>query len=338
MAKITDPNLPQRVEISHRTIVFTVFFLLGLWFLYQIRQIILTLFVSLILMSALNPTVNKLEHLRLPRWLAIMIIYILTFGGIGLILAIIIPSLIDQTELFITRISPLIKNIGLSGLNIDSSIITAQISQLGSVPANLLKFIIGVFSNIVGIFALMVITFYLLVERKNLDKYLMVLFGEGQEQKAKDLVDKIEKRLGGWVRGEFILMTTIGVMTYVGLRLLGIEVALPLAILAALLEIVPNIGPIISAIPAILVCIAISPVMVLGVAALYFFVQQSENSFVVPKVMQKTVGVNPLVTILSLAVGAKIGGVLGAILAVPMVLVIQVVASEFFSSKHFRNL
>jgi predicted PurR-regulated permease PerM len=329
---------PERIEISHRTIIFTVFFLLGLWFLFQIRQIILALFISIILMSALNPIVSRMERFKLPRWLSILSLYLLILGGVGLMIAIVIPAVISQTELFVSKIVPLVKNIGLTGLDIDQSLITSQISQLGSVPANLLKVIVGVLSNIVGIFAILVITFYLLLERKNLNKYLLVLFGEGEEKKAENFVDNIEKRLGSWVRGEFILMVTIGIMTYVGLRILGIDVALPLAILAGLMEIVPNIGPIISAIPAVLASLAISPLMTVAVLALYFLIHQSENGLVTPKVMQKTIGVNPLVTILSLAIGAKIGGIAGAVLAVPVVLVIQVIASELFSSKRFQNL
>jgi len=201
-----------------------------------------------------------------------------------------------------------------------------------------LKFVINLFSNLFGIFALIIITFYLLVERKNLNKYLLILFGEGQEKKAEEFVDKVEKRLGDWVRGEFILMSTIGLMTFIGLTLLGVEVALPLAILSGLLEIVPNIGPIISAVPAMLVGLTVSPVMTLAIAALYLLVQQSENSFITPKVMQKTVGVNPLITILALTIGGKIGGIMGAVLAIPFLLVVQVISVELFSSKRFQNL
>lgn len=330
--------MTQKIEISYRTIVFTVFFLIGLYFLFEIRQIIVTLFVSIILMSAINPTINKIERFRIPRWLAVLLIYLLILGGVGLGFAIIIPSLVSQTEIFITRMIPLIKEVGVLGVSVDSNLVSSQISQLGSVPANLLRFIINFFSNLVGIFALVIITFYLLVERKNLNKYLLILFSEGQEEKAEQFVAKVEKRLGDWVRGEFILMSVIGVMTYIGLKLLGVEVALPLAILAGLMEIVPNIGPIISSIPAVLVGLTISPVMTIAIIVLYIIVHQSENSLITPKVMQKTVGVNPLITILSLIIGAKIGGVSGAILAIPILLVIQVVSMELFSSKRFQNL
>lgn len=326
----------RKIEISHRTIIFTVLFLLGLWGLYQIRQIILALFVSIILMSALNPAVDRLERWRVPRWLAILLLYILIFGSLGLIIAAVIPSLVDQTAAFINRLPSYIRLFGTFGL--DPNLIATQISQLGSIPANILKITVTFFSNLVALFALAVITFYLLLERKNLDRYLLALFGEGGEKQAENFVNKVEKRLGGWVRGEVFLMTVIGAMTYFGLRLLGIDFALPLALLAGILEIVPNIGPVVSAIPAVLIGIGISPLTGLAVAALYFLVQQIENSIIVPKVMQKAVGLNPLVTILSLAIGFKLAGIVGAILAVPVVLVVQITASEVFASERFQNL
>jgi len=321
--------MTKKVEISHRTIIFTVFFLLGLWFLFEIRQIILALFVSLILMSAFNPSVNRLEKWRFPRWLAILIIYLGVLGILILGLAGIIPALIEQTGSFVEKIPLLFRQ--FTFLGIDSNILASQIAQLGTIPANILKLTVSLFSNIIAVFALFVITFYLLLERRNLDTYLQVLFAGGGEKKAKEFVDKVEERVGGWVRGEMTLMIIIGVTIYVGLKLLGIDFALPLAILAGVLEIVPNIGPIISAAPAVLMGLVISPVMALAVAALYFLVQQAENTLIVPKVMQKTVGVNPLVTILSLAVGFKLAGPIGAVLAVPAVLLIEVVISEWYN-------
>jgi predicted PurR-regulated permease PerM len=328
--------MPQKVEISHRTIIFAVFFLLFLWLLFQIRQIILALFVSLILMSALNPAVDWLEKFKIPRALAILFIYILIFGGIAIILTGLIPPLVDQTTTLVNRLPSYFEAIGLP--EVDDRIISSQISQLGSIPANLLRLTLSVFGNLLAFFILLVITFYLLLERKNLDRYLLIVFGKKDEGKAVKLVDKIEERLGGWIRAEATLMGFIGIITYLGLRLLGVDFALPLALLAGILEIVPNIGPVLASIPAILAGLAISPLFALAVAALYFLIQQIENVWLVPKVMEKVAGVNPLVTILALAIGFKLAGAFGAILSVPVVLVGQVVAAEFFATKHLQEL
>lgn len=328
--------MPRKVEISHRTIIFTVFFLIGLWLLYQIQQIILAFFVAVILMSALNPLVDKMERKYFPRILAILLLYVLILGVFGLMVASVVPPLVEQTSILINRIPIYVQQFEVPG--IDPNLFVSQIPKLAEIPANILKFSLGFFSNLVAVLAILIITFYLLLERKNLKHHLLILFGEDQEKKAEAFINKAEKQLGSWVRGEIILMTIIGVMTYIGLRFLGIEFALPLALLAGILEIVPNIGPVLAAIPAVIAGLAISSPIGLAVAAWYFLVQQLENSLIVPKVMEKAVGVNPLVTILSLAIGFKLGGAVGAIFAVPIILLIQVVASEVFISKRFQNL
>jgi predicted PurR-regulated permease PerM len=328
--------MPSKIEISHRTIIFTVFFLIGLWLLFQIRQIILALFVAVVLMSALNPIVDRIQRKYFPRILAIILVYALILASLILIVASIIPPLVTQTGILINQMPIRFQQMGVLG--VDLNLLISQVPGLAEIPANLLKLSLGLFSNIVGILAIFLIAFYLLLERSDLQRHLIVLFGEGQEKRAADFIDKAEKRLGGWVRGELVLMAIIGTMTYFGLRILGIEFALPLALLAGVLEIIPNIGPIVASVPAIIAGLAISPLMGLAVIALYFLIQQVENTLIVPKVMEKTAGVNPLVTILTLAIGFKLGGVVGAILAVPVVLLLQVVVSEVFASKRFQNL
>ncbi len=323
--------MPKKIEVSHRTIIFTVFFLISLWLLWQIRQIILGLFISLILMTAINPSVDKMERIKIPRVLGIILMYVLILGVFGLVIAGIVPPLVDQTTTFIANVPTLIERIPLAS----QQIIENQLQQLGSIPAGLVKISVSILTNLVWVFALLVITFYLLLERKNLDRYLHILFGGDGEIKAERFVNRLEEKLGGWVRAELTLMVIIGVMSYFGLRLLGIDFALPLALLAGIFELIPNIGPVLAAVPAILAGLVISPLTALAVAALYFLIQQVENGLIVPQVMAKETGVSPLVTIISLAIGFKIGGIPGAILAVPVVLLIQVVASEVF---HFKKL
>jgi len=322
---------PRKVEISHRTIIFSVFFLIGLAFLYQIRQILLLLFVSFILMSALNPTVCRLEKIKIPRVAAIIATYILIFITFGLLLASIIPALVEQTTSLVSHLPDYAQTFQLPV--IDQNIISSQVNQLGSLPANLIRLTVNIFGNLTALLVVAVITFYFLIERKNLDYYLAILFGGDGKKRAKIFIDKLEHRLGSWVRAELSLMFIVGLMCYIGLRLLGVEFALPLAILAGILEIVPNIGPIVSAIPAVLSGLIVSPLMGLAAAALYFLVQQLENSLIVPQLMAHEVNVRPLAVIISLAIGLKVAGAAGAILAVPFVILIQVIVGEFFASR-----
>lgn len=323
--------MPKKIEISYRTIVFIAIFALALWVVYQIRSIILALFVALILMSALNPSVKRLESWKFPRWLAILIIYVATLAVIGLAVGGIIPPLIEQTTNLINQIPQFFEQFKLLG--VDEKLIASQLSQFTSIPANLIKFIFGFFSNIISVLAVAVITFYLLLERKNFDGYLATLFGPGKEETIERVMDKIEVKLGTWVRGELLLMTFVGLISYIGYRIIGIDYALPLAILSFIFEVIPNIGPIVSAVPAIIVGLVMSPFHGLAVVGWAFLTHQTENAFLVPKVMKKVVGINPLVSLLSMAIGFQLAGVGGAILAIPTVIVIEIIAAEIFSSR-----
>ncbi|OGY18810.1 MAG: hypothetical protein A3F04_00720 [Candidatus Chisholmbacteria bacterium RIFCSPHIGHO2_12_FULL_49_9] len=329
----TPTIIPTRVEVSHRTIVFTVVFLLFLWFLYSIRAVLLAILIASILMFALNPLVTFLEKRRLPRPVAILLLFIIIVIGLSGVIAAIIPPLVDQTKSLIDQFPAIVQSLG--GLKIDQRVLS---DQLGPIPKNIARIIIGAFSNIIAVFTLLVVTFYLLSERANLHRYLIFLFGnDGTEEKAEEFVNKLEHGIGSWVRGQLTLMALIGLFTYVGLRILGVNYALPLSILAGILEIIPNIGPTVSMIPAVLVALAASPITALATVALFFLVQQFENNIIVPKVMQKAVGVKPLVTIIALMTGVKLAGVLGAILAVPGYLILRIIVEEIYTSDRFRK-
>ena len=153
---------PAKVEISHKTIIFTVLFLIFLLFLYKIRYIILLLFIAVILMSALSPIVDRLQKLKIPRGLSIILIYILIWAVISTGIASLVPPLIEQTSKFITRLPQDIDS--LSQGRLDSSFFT---SHLQTLPNQILKIVLSLINNIVNVLTLMVIAFYLILERKN---------------------------------------------------------------------------------------------------------------------------------------------------------------------------
>ncbi|MDO8451642.1 MAG: AI-2E family transporter [bacterium] len=314
-----------KVEISHRTILFTIFILLGIWLIYFIRDILFLIFVSFILMSALRPLVDSLVRLRIPRVLAIVCIYILVFGVFGVFLAGTIPSLLTQTTRLVQQFPEFISRL-MPYWDVDFRSLAQQIAPISE---NVVKVTVGIFSNIVSTLTVLVFTFYFLLERRHTEVFLENIMGDEAAQRVINILSSVEKRLSSWVQGQLFLMIFIGVLSYIGLSILRVEFALPLAIIAGFLEIVPMIGPLVSAIPAVLVALAVSPFLALSVGALYFIIQQVENSIVVPMVMRRSVGLSPLVTIFALLVGGKLAGVAGAVLAVPIVLVIQSTAKIF---------
>lgn len=316
--------MAQRIEISYKTIVFTVLFLLSLWVVYQVRDVIFLFLFSIIVMAGMRPFVDALEKLKLPRPLAILIVYIVFFGIIGLSIFLIFPPLVAQSQSLISEIGGYISLI-LPFVDLSPERITDQIPQLSQ---NVLKLTTGIFSSLFGLFTFLVFTFYFLLERRHLRHFLNNFIGEEAEKATVTLFRRVEKRLSAWVLGQFALMLIIGLATYVGLTLLGVELALSLAIIAGLLEIVPILGPIISAVPAVLIALTQSPILAIAVVALYFIIQQIENNLVVPLIMRRAVGLPPLVTIVALMIGGKLAGVGGIIISVPLLVALQVVVRE----------
>ncbi len=317
--------MTSKIEISHRTIIFTLAILAGVWLILQIRDILFLLFVAFLLMTALHPLVNFLGRFRLPRFLAIFVVYVVIFGLFGASFAGTIPSLIIQSTRFAAELPSVVSRV-LPYWNIDVTALTSQIAPIGE---NMVKVVVGIFGNIIATLTVLVFTFYFLLERHHAQQVFTAMMGSSMASRLLIILRNIERRLGTWVRGELILMLFVGIFTFVGLTILRVEFALPLAIIAGLLEIMPSIGPIVSAIPAVLVALTTSPLFALSVAALYFIVQQIENNILVPLVMRRVTGFSPLVTILALLIGGRLAGIAGIVLAVPVMLVIQVLVEEF---------
>lgn len=320
--------MTQKIDVSHKTIIFITIFLLSLWVLYQIKDLILILFVALILMSALTPIVNFLTKMKLPKALAILLTYIVLLTIFIFTLTVSFTPLINETTHLVLTITPAVAELLRVG-QFDTSILQSEVSKFSG---NILTFTKAIFDNIVTLIFLFVFTFYLLLEKTSLEKHTAALFGR-QETRVAKILKEIEEKLGNWLRGQLLLSIIIGSLVYIGLFILQIPYALPIAILAGLLEVVPVIGPILSAIPATILALTVSPVLAAGVAAMYFVIQQMENHIIVPQVMRKAVGLNPLIVILAISIGGRLLGIGGALLAVPIAVVVQIIVIDILVGK-----
>lgn len=320
--------MSRKIDISHKTIFFITGFLLALWLLYLIRDIILLLFIAVILMSALSPIAALITRIRIfkfqvPKALAIAITYIAVIIFIIGLVSLVVTPLIEQTTRLAQTLPRTIGGLFPEG-TIDQRTLQNQLTQLSG---NILTFTLEIFGNFITIISIAVLTFYLLLERSKLDNLISHFF-IGKEERVRTVVSKIEDKLGAWLRGQLFLSLLIGFLVYAVLFVLGVPYALPLAIFAGLMEVVPVIGPIIAAIPAILIAYVFSPVLALMVGGAYFIIQQLENHLIVPQVMKKAVGLNPLIVILAVAVGGRLLGISGALLAVPIVVVAQIIVED----------
>jgi predicted PurR-regulated permease PerM len=323
-----------QVSLSPSIVIFTVLFLGILMFLFRIQKILIILLLSLILMVALNPAVTRFEkNLRLPRILSMIIVYVLLVTLIVSATALIFPPLIQEIVKLVTTINIPFVQEQIAGVQFSFSAteIGNLVSQFGNSVNFLIGAVAGTFTGVFTLVTLFIMSFYLMIDRPHLHKKI-AWFSDKKEHldRAKVFIDDLEKQLGGWVRGQIILMVAIAIATYFGLTLLKIPFALPLAILAGLLEILPNLGPIISAVPAIVVAYLTHGVGMAGATVvLYTVIQQLENNILVPRIMSVNAKVNPLVAMLCVLTGFEVRGVIGALLAIPVYIILRALYSAW---------
>lgn len=321
----------QKIEVSSRTIIFTIFFLILLKVLWISRDLILSLFIAFILMSALKPFVSGLTRAKIPRALAVFLIYIIFLTVFFSAVFLIVPPLFKEATLLLKNL-PLI----FQTISVDTTLFGNLDSFFQFLPNatnqffNLIK---NLFSNALFFISTIFFGFYFLLEENLIKRFLMRFFEEGQAQQVAAVFDKVEKRMNAWFWGELTLMTVVGAMTFIGLNLIGMNYVLPLSVLAGLLEVVPNIGPTVSAVPAVIIGFSHSYFLGFTNLALYFIIQQLENNLIVPLVMKKVVGLNPIITLIALIVGGKLAGVMGVLLAVPTTLFLETALIETLTAK-----
>ena len=316
----------KKVEISHKTILFAVAVLGFLWLLYLVKDIVLLIYIGILLMLALGPGVNKLDKWGFPRSLAILLNYLVFFGLIFLALFLLAGPLLQQSRLLVQQIIKFGEQIGVG--NWLSEIFRDPLKNILPLSGNIFRITQTIFNNLIQVFSVFVISFYLILDRKKLPGYLSSFLGNRKTKKIDKVIKEAEKEVGHWLWGQLLLMVIVGVLTYLVLLILRFPYALPLAFLAGLLEALPNIGPVMAAIPAMIIGFTISPLMGFLAAIVFFVIQQLESNLITPKVMQGVTGVNPIVTLLGLLIGFRLAGVTGAIFALPTVLIIKVLIEK----------
>ena len=310
------------IDISIGSIFWILLSLAAFFVAIQLSWVIVLLFCSILITLAICPLVDTLEKFKIKRGISSIVILLAVFGTVIFLAISIATPLIDQTQLFIQRLPAIIEAVSPIKF-IDNSIN----AQFASVPSKVINFALDTFSGFITAFTVIVLSYYMIQEMYNLQKYLVFWFGEkGLIYNA--IAEKLEVQIGNWVRGELFLMLIVGLLSYSGYLIIGLPFALPLAFMAGLLELIPNIGPTIATVPAVLVGLSVSPNHGLAALILSIIVQQLENNLIVPKVMQRVTGLNPIITIIAIMVGYELGGPLIAILALPIVLSTRVVLSH----------
>lgn len=332
---------PQRIDITSGTIFRVILVLVGIWFLYLIWDVILMLVAAIIVASAIEPIANYLQRWRVPRALSVVLVYLVTLSGFLGIGTLMIDPLTKQVRQLASALPSLITRVEeylLFAPGVGRGELVTSLQQgLMAVGDNLAKASFNLFAGAGTVVAdtalvifVFVLAFYLVIEKDALKKFLRLVVPHEHWPFVEQVVSRAQRGVGRWLVAQVMLGLIVGTIVGMGLWLLGVPYALLLGLIAGVLEIIPVIGPIVAAIPGVIVGAAQSIWMGLILLAFYILVQQLENHILVPNIMRRAIGLHPLVTIIAVLLGARLVGVVGAILAVPIALVISIILSGVF--------
>lgn len=335
----------QSVEISTGIIFKTILILLGIWFLYLVRDVIALLFISVIFVSAIDPLVDWLQAKKIPRPLSVLSIFLLIIIVISVAFSFVIPPITRQaadlaenyptySQKFAEFFGNVQKFMTKSHLGVDTASLLGNFGQeISQFSKNIFSTTLGVFSGIISTIVVFSLTFYMAVEEDGIRKFVSQIVPDRYREYAEKMTGRIKRKIGQWMLGQLALMFLVGFFSFFGLYLIDVPYPLILAIFAGIMEIVPYIGPIVSAVPGVVLGFLVSPATGLLALGVYVLVQQLENHVIAPQVMKKAVGLSPITVILVLLIGAKLGGAMGAILAIPVGTAVSLFVKDFMNSR-----
>ena len=312
------------------------------WALWEVRDALLLIYISALIAIGLSPLVNALERKRLlrqrvPRWAAILVIYLCIIAALVAIAAMVIPAVVMQAR-DLAREFPRLLHQGQQWL-IDHGVLTREISAAEAVQQTapsaaqdtlglVANAVLGVIGGVFGLITVLVLAFYLLVDSSSLILVFLRLFPREKRIQVNDACRRVTNKISAWLGGLLLLSGIIGSTAALGLFLMGVPFFWVLALIAAIGELIPIVGPILSAVPAVIVALSVKPALALAVILFFVAQQQLENHLLVPKIMQRQVGISPVFVIIALLIGGSLLGVIGAILAVPTAAILQVLFEE----------
>ena len=336
------------IDISYKAIfkILGVFFLLFL--LFQVIDVLIIVFMSVVIASAIKPVVNYITKVGIPRGISIFVVLFSFFALFGTLLFFGVAPIVTQISNFVNNFGHFLDTINANynlQIQYDKDSITKFLTQLtpniGSTFADTSNQVLslgrGLLNGLLFTLALLVLTFYQLLEENKISNFVASLFHSNSD-KVKHIITQSENKLGAWFRGQLSLMLFIGVITFLGLSVLSFfnpalaEFALPLALIAGVLEIVPLLGPALALIPALFVGATISWQFMVAVLIVYLVIQQIETNVVIPRVMNRAVGIDPVIVIIGIMVGNTLMGPLGSLLSVPVMAVLSVMYEEWKSN------
>lgn len=340
------PNKNITINITTGTFFRVGFIVLLAVTLYLIRDILIVVFMSIVIASGVEPVALWFQKRKIPRVPAVIIVYLLGFFIFGSLFYLVIPTIFSEFFSFSSQVTSLFSDPSSSSFFKEiTSLFPLSVSGLlqnftEQAMGYVSGFTVGFFHTAAKIFGgafsfilVVIISFYLSVQEKGIENFLRIIIPIKYENYTMDLWKRVRDKIGKWLQGQILLGIIVAVLIFLGLTILRVDYALTFALLAGVFELIPVFGPILSSIPPIMMGLAQDPVLALKVLILFVIVQQFENHLIYPLVVRKIVGIPPIMTILSLIIGAKLAGFPGILLSVPVATIIVEIMNDIEQRK-----
>lgn len=344
------PALTVRQLITATLVVALV--ILGFWLLFRFYEVVLILIAGVIISTALRPAVRRMRSYGIPSGLGVLLIYALLLVFLGATVRFGAPLITRQVstigevveEGYVTFRRVVVESssllLGRFGATLPEElpatvpaepveeepppVVEEPATGIASTDMGQATLFIGqLFRSVIGVIAIFLFGYFWTIESERVKRSFYLLLPARHRDSARELVAGIEEQITNFVTGQLFLVLIIGVVSYIAYLLIGLPNALVLAIFAGVMEAVPMVGPLIGAIPAFFVAFTESPTDAIWVAVATVIIQQLENHLLVPRVMRRTLNIRPLVTLLALIAFSSLFGVIGALIALPLAAVIQ---------------
>ncbi len=323
-----------------------VFIALGFWLLYRFNQVVFILFIAIVMGTVIRPVVTWLYRRGLPRIAGVILVYLILLAlliGFALLL---FPLIVEQGATIASAVpgyyqslrewmasfpNLLIVRLGefLPATLPSLQPIQQSAQQILASAGQALGYVSLVAKVIFIAIVLLILTFHWTLDGPRIIQSLVLLISKERRESVRELISAMETKIGSYLAGQGILCLIIGSMALIAYLIIGLPNALVLALLAGVFEAVPMIGPLLGAIPAGVIALSIAPSKLIWVIVATIIIQQLENSLLVPRVMRRAVGINPFVSLLSIFAFSSLFGIAGALMAIPMAAIIQLLLDRF---------
>ena len=329
--------------------IFVVCVFLIFWLLYRLQTVLLLFFVAIVLGTAIRPAVEWLYRRGVSRTNGVILVYVLIAGLFTAFLALILPLLAEQTTQlsqnlpeFYVAVRSWLLNSDYRLLRIISARLPTQLGlflntsqtteQVLDQVTRTILYVNLLIKGVLSTLAIFLLAYYWNQEGQTVIRTMLRLIPSQRKKEFLEFIDHVETKMGAYIRGQVILCSIIGLLAFLAYILIGLPSALALGIFAGAMEIIPVFGPAIGAVPAILVALSIGPLQALWVVIATVLIQGSENMYLLPRVMNKSMGVNPIIVLLSMVAFGSVFGVAGVLLALPLAAILQFVINRIVTS------